>query len=153
MIRAIVDAALLLESLAATTRAEAVEELLAQLVADGRLQQGKLAGMKKKLAEREALGSTGIGNGVAVPHVKTDAVTSPVLALGRSVAGIDWSSIDGRPVHVVFMIIVPIEATEHHLALLRWISSLARDADFRRFAKGAETAKELRELLLEMVRD
>ncbi len=153
MIRAIVQSSVLIPELAAATQAAAIDELLARVLSDGHLQKGKLPGIKKKLAEREALGSTGIGNGVAVPHVKTDAVTSPVLAFGRSQDGIDWSAIDGRKVHIIFLILVPVSAAEQHLALLRWISSLARDADFRRFAKAADVDTVLRDLLLEHVRD
>ncbi|MCC6783189.1 MAG: PTS sugar transporter subunit IIA [Planctomycetes bacterium] len=153
MIRDIVESSVLITALGAATQAAAVDEILAAALGEGRLAKGKLPAIKKKLAEREALGSTGIGNGVAVPHVKTDAVASPVLVLGRSAEGIDWSAIDGRRVHVVFLILVPTTATQEHLALLRWISSLARDADFRRFAKAADEEKVLRELLLEHVKD
>ncbi|MFO1051371.1 MAG: PTS sugar transporter subunit IIA [Planctomycetota bacterium] len=154
MIRAIVESSVLIENLAATTSNAVVDELLGAVVAAGKIAKPKLASIKKSLAERESKGSTGIGNGVAVPHVKTDAVSAPVLAFGRSNDGIsDWHAIDGRDVHLVFLILAPTHSAEQHLALLRWISTLARDADFRRFARAAEDADALRELMREMIRD
>ena len=154
MIREIVDSSILIEALNAESSTAAVDELLAAVVGSGRVAKSKLAAIKKTLAERESKGSTGIGNGVAVPHVKTDALEAPILAFGRSLDGVDdWHAIDGRPVHLVFLILAPTHSAEQHLALLRWISTLARDADFRRFARAASSADELRELMREMVRD
>lgn len=150
MISDLIDSALVLEEVAATTRAEALEEMLAATVAHERLTKAKLTTIRRKIAEREALGSTGIGNGVAVPHVKSDAVTETVLVLARSAAGIEFGAIDGRPVHAVFLIVAPKDAAEDHLKILRWVSVLARNADFRRFLKHAADEREIRELLHEM---
>lgn len=150
MIRNLIDSALILEDLAAGSRDDAIDEMLVAAVAAGRLTKGKRANVRKRLLERETLGSTGIGNGVAVPHVKLDAVSETLMVLARSSAGLDYCAVDGRPVHSVFLVVAPKDATTEHLQLLRWISGLARNADFRRFLKSADGEREIRDLLVEM---
>jgi mannitol/fructose-specific phosphotransferase system IIA component (Ntr-type) len=105
----------------------------------------------RQLHEREALGSTGLGNGVAVPHVKQTRVAEIRLAVAISAAGIPFDAIDGRPVHIMFLVLgTKGAAPEEHLQVLRWVSGLARNADFRRFARSAGSRDALRELLTEM---
>jgi len=106
--------------------------------------------MCKRLTEREAIGSTGLGNGVAVPHLKSDEVQGVTMVLARSKAGIEWQAIDGRPVHIVFLLVSPADEPEAHLRCLRWIATLARSADFRRFLLDAADVEAMRELLREM---
>jgi PTS system nitrogen regulatory IIA component len=124
--------------------------LLAAAGAAGAFPKKVGTALGKKIAEREALGSTGIGNGVAVPHAKADDVKAVSLALGRAKGGIEWHAIDGRPVQIVFLVTAPTGEAELHLRCLRWISGLARNADFRRFFHDAPDAEAIRELLLEM---
>jgi mannitol/fructose-specific phosphotransferase system IIA component (Ntr-type) len=150
MIQDLIDTALILESLEATSKTEAIDEMLAAAVAHQRLTKAKLPSIRKKIAEREHLGSTGIGNGVAVPHVKIDSIDKTLLILGRSVEGIDFEAVDGRPVQTVFLIVAPGDAAADHLKLLRWVSGLARSADFRRFFSHADGEAGIRELLQEM---
>lgn len=150
MIQELIDSALVLDDLKASTKDAVLDEILAAAVDGGRLQKSKRAAIRKRLAEREELGSTGIGNGVAVPHVKADAVGDTLLVLARSHDGVDFDAVDGRPVHTVFLIVAPKDAAEEHLQLLRWISGLARSADFRRFFRSAADEREIRELLREM---
>ena len=104
----------------------------------------------ESLCARERLGSTGLGNGVAVPHAKAEGIAEAALVLGRSRQGIEWQAIDGRPVHIVFLLVSKAGEAEQHLACLRWISTLARSADFRRFLLDAAGEAEMRELLVEM---
>jgi mannitol/fructose-specific phosphotransferase system IIA component (Ntr-type) len=85
-----------------------------------------------------------------VPHVKLDTIQQTSIVLARSQDGIEFEAIDGRPVHTVFLILAPAAAAEEHLHLLRWISGLARSADFRRFLGQAKDEAEIRELLREM---
>ena len=84
------------------------------------------------LEERELLASTAIGDGIAIPHGKLDAVGELAGVLARSVAGIEFDSIDGRPTHLVFMLVAPTSSTGVHLKALARLSRLFRDADFRR---------------------
>ncbi|MFF4604660.1 fructose-specific PTS transporter subunit EIIC [Streptomyces sp. NPDC001339] len=81
---------------------------------------------------REAQGTTGLGEEIAIPHAKTDAVTAPVVAFGRSADGIDWGSLDGTLAKVVFMIAVPEAAAgDEHLRILALLSRKLMDAGFR----------------------
>ena len=88
--------------------------------------------LRKVLEERELLASTAIGDGIAIPHGKLDSVEQLVGTLGRSVAGLEFDSIDGKPTHLVFMLVAPSSSTGIHLKALARLSRLFRDADFRR---------------------
>ena len=113
----------------AKTKAGVLAELAAHLAAN---QPGVEAeALRKVLEEREQLASTAIGDGIAIPHGKMDAVGQLVGALGRSVEGIDFESIDGKPTHLIFMLVAPASSTGVHLKALARLSRLFRDADFR----------------------
>ncbi len=147
---ALIDAATLLPGLQAETKAAALEEVVAGLVEGGGIPAAARDEVCALIHRREELGTTGIGNGVAVPHVKTAAVDQLVLALARSPQGLEYDAIDGQPVHTIFFLVGPAEPSTEHLEILRWVSSLARNADFRRFVQAAAGADEMRELLREM---
>ncbi|SEE92794.1 PTS system, fructose-specific IIC component [Streptomyces sp. 2112.3] len=88
---------------------------------------------------REAQGTTGLGEEIAIPHAKTDAVTAPVVAFARSADGIDWGSPDGTPARLVFMISVPEAAAgDEHLRILALLSRKLMDAEFRARLQGSE---------------
>ncbi|MFD0169334.1 fructose-specific PTS transporter subunit EIIC [Streptomyces decoyicus] len=88
---------------------------------------------------REAQGTTGLGEEIAIPHAKTDAVTAPVVGFARSADGIDWGSLDGTLAKLVFMIAVPEAAAgDEHLRILALLSRKLMDADFRARLQGAE---------------
>lgn len=150
MIGKLIDEALILEDLEATDKAAALPEILAAARTAGLFSARIQSGLLESLEEREAKGSTGIGNGVAVPHVKAKGLKEMWLVLARSVDGLEYRAIDGRPVHVVFLLGSPTDRAEDHLKVLRWVSSLARNADFRRFLMGASGVEEIRDLLREM---
>ena len=84
------------------------------------------------LAAREKLGSTGVGEGVAIPHTKLPGLTSLVAAFGRSKKGIAFDAIDNQPVRLVFVLLVPEDSAGAHLKALARISRLLKDNDFRR---------------------
>lgn len=79
------------------------------------------------IEDRESKMSTGIGNGIAIPHCKTDAVTETCGVIGTSRSGIDYDSLDGEPVHIVFMLFGPVTDAEMHLKALQQISILMQD--------------------------
>ncbi len=91
---------------------------------------------------REAQGTTGLGEEIAIPHAKTDAVTAPVVGFARSAAGIDWDSLDGTRAKLVFMISVPEAAAgDEHLRILALLSRKLMDPDFRaRLQSAPDTA-------------
>jgi PTS system nitrogen regulatory IIA component len=151
LIAQLVDAAVLRGEVEATDKLGALRELLGCAQATGAFGAAEAAAMLRRLQEREAIGSTGLGNGVAVPHVKGERAARAALVLGRSKKGLEWQAIDGRPVHAVFLLVSPANEPEAHLRCLRWIAGLARSADFRRFLMGAGDADEMRDLLREMV--
>jgi PTS system nitrogen regulatory IIA component len=93
--------------------------------------------------EREKLGSTGIGQGVAIPHGKTDVLTEQVGVLGISKKGIEFNSLDGEPVYIIFLLVGPVEVTGQHLKALSRISRLFKDKFLRQAIKDAETKEDI----------
>ena len=93
--------------------------------------------------EREKLGSTGIGQGVAIPHGKTDVLTEQVGVLGISKKGIEFNSLDGEPVYIIFLLVGPVEVTGQHLKALSRISRLFKDKFLRQAIKDAETKEDV----------
>ena len=83
------------------------------------------------ILEREKLGSTGIGDGVAIPHGKMKGLTHMLCAFGRSKAGIDFDAVDGKPVHIVFLLLAPEDSAGLHIQMLSRISRVLRDPSFR----------------------
>ena len=101
------------------------------------------------LMERESLGSTGIGDGVAIPHGKVGGIEHLVAAFGRSRNGVLFQSLDGKPAHLFFLIVAPEYSAGMHLKALARISRLLKDERFRRSLLDAEDADELRRILRE----
>lgn len=93
--------------------------------------------------EREKLGSTGIGQGVAIPHGKTDLLTEQVAALGVSQKGIEFNSLDGEPVHLLFLLIGPADTAGQHLKALSRISRLLKDRFFRQALRDAKSVQDV----------
>ncbi|MGD0836676.1 MAG: PTS sugar transporter subunit IIA [Polyangia bacterium] len=87
--------------------------------------------LRHVLEEREQLATTAIGDGIAIPHGKLDTVDRLVGILGRSPAGLDCQSIDGKPTHLLFMLVAPTNSAGVHLKALARLSKLFRDAGFR----------------------
>ena len=93
----------------------------------------------KVLQDREALQSTGIGEGVAIPHGKLPGLHRLIASFARSRAGVDFASIDGQPTHLFFLLVVPEHSGGQHLKALARISRFFRDAAFRTRLNEAET--------------
>ena len=141
--------------LAGTSKEEVFGELVENFVKAKCMEAALAPAARKALVEREALASTGVGQHVAIPHVKLVGLEEPVFSLSLHPAGIEWASLDGQPVMILFTVLRPERAgprynPERHLDMMRWISQLGRDADFRRFALGVTTKKALVDLLREM---
>ena len=103
--------------------------------------------IKKVLEEREKLGSTGIGEGVAIPHGKVNGLRKVLVAVGRSAKGVEFDSDDGKPVHLFFLIVAPKNSVSIHLTLLARINTIARIAEFREKLKKAQSAREFMQYL------
>ena len=112
-----------------TTKEEAITELLNALTIAGVIDLSREKAHRDAIVEREQVASTGIGNGVAIPHTKSKYAEKFGVAVGLSEDGIDFSAHDGQLAQVVFLWVCPTTETKSHLALMRAISSIARDPD------------------------
>ncbi len=132
-------------SLQAKGKKETLEEL-ADLLAKQRIipDREKLV---KILLERESLGSTGVGNGIAIPHAKTDLAKKIIIAFAKSDKGIDFDSLDKKPVYLVFLIIAPEEAHETYLRVLARISRLLHEERIRNGLRAAQSPRQVINLI------
>lgn len=142
-------------SLEAATKDACLGELTQLLVESGGILPQQVKALEAAFLERERLASTGVGAGVAIPHVKLAGLKETALAFAVHKSGVEWAAVDGEPAHIFFAIVRPAEASEthdpkRHLELMQWIASLARAKDFCRFALAARTRTELADLLREM---
>jgi mannitol/fructose-specific phosphotransferase system IIA component (Ntr-type) len=141
-------------SLASLTKPQALREVLDVMLDAGELPRARHKDCLTALLEREELATTGVGQGVAIPHVKVPKLERALFSLCLSRTGIEWKSVDGEAVHIVFTALRPAGPTqqhdpEQHLAVMRWIAQLSRNRDFRSFALQAKSSAELLELLEE----
>jgi PTS system nitrogen regulatory IIA component len=121
---------------------------LAELLVQGRIGPGPSAlDYYRVLCEREALQSTGIGEGVAIPHGAIDSVPSQVAAALICPAGVPFDAIDGRPVGILFAVVGPKRNTGEHLKTLARVSRLLRDASFREQLLASTTRTEAYDLI------
>jgi len=102
----------------------------------------------ESLIAREKLGSTGFGNGIAIPHCRLKGCTNPVSALLHLEAPIDFDAIDGAPVDLLFVLLVPEAATDAHLELLRQIASMLDRKDVRDKLRSADSSEALYQVVL-----
>jgi mannitol/fructose-specific phosphotransferase system IIA component (Ntr-type) len=104
--------------------------------------------LRRAVLEREAVMSTGVGQGLALPHAKTDAVRGTIAALGVTESPIDFGSIDGQPVRIVFMLLGTASARSLHIKILSRISRLMNRAAVRESLMGARSGDEALEAIL-----
>ncbi len=107
------------------------------------------AALVAALAARERLGSTGIGEGVAIPHCKVAGLPALTMSLGRSRAGIDFRSVDGKPTRIFVALFAPERAGAEHLQALARVSRLVKRPEFRKALLDAPDAAEIHRLLVE----
>ncbi|MDD5730260.1 MAG: PTS sugar transporter subunit IIA [Candidatus Omnitrophica bacterium] len=120
---------------------EVVKELVDALIAAGDIEKIHRGKIIDALMERESLGSTAIGQGIAIPHAKTDAVNKLVGAFGLSKKGVDFDSLDGEPVYIFFLLVAPQDSAGPHLKALARISRLFKDKYFRENLRVCEDDK------------
>ena len=131
----------IIEELKATSKRAVLAELSEIFIRD---QKGLAPGaMVDVLLEREKLGSTGIGDGIAIPHGKLKGLDRLVISFGRSRQGIDFDAIDGKPVHIFFLLMAPESSTGQHLKALAKISRMLKDPEFRNGLLEAKSAEEI----------
>lgn len=133
--------------LKAADKRSVLESLLKILVDLGGIPKDKTEELLKSLIEREAQASTGLGYGVALPHVKTNVVDKIQIAFGRSANGIDFEALDGNPAHFFFLVLAPIKEVCEHLKVLSLISLLMKDKNNRHSLLRAKTPEEIFRIL------
>ena len=143
----LLDRNCILADLKATHKQEVLEELAATLVpGPGGL---NLKTVVEVLLDRERLGSTGIGDNIAIPHGKLANLPELRLAFGRSIKGIDFDSMDGKPTHLFFLLLAPINSAGLHLKALAKISRMLMSQSFRESLMQAASQEEIYQLLAE----
>ena len=128
---------------------DVIRELVELLVRAGSIKEKDVQKFVQILLKRESLGSTGIGQGVAIPHGKSDCVTKLVAAFGVSRAGVNFDSLDGEPVQLFFLLVAPEDSAGPHLKALARISRLLKDRHFREGLRVAKDEKTLVKIIRE----
>lgn len=130
-------------SLRATDRPGVIRELVQLLVKAGEVKQEDVDRFVETLLAREALGSTGIGQGVGIPHGKSNCVKELVGAFGVSPKGVNFESLDGEPVYLFFLLVAPEDSAGPHLKALARISRLLKDKFFRDSLREAKDERQI----------
>ena len=128
-----------------TGKEEAIDKLVGLMEAGGRLKDK--AGYKEGILKREALGSTAVGDGIAIPHAKVDAVKEPGLSAMVVPEGVDYEAFDGSLSHLFFMIAAPEGEADVHLEALSRLSTLLMDPDFKSDLTNARSKEEFLQLI------
>ncbi|MBI3601570.1 MAG: PTS sugar transporter subunit IIA [Candidatus Omnitrophica bacterium] len=137
----------LTNDLKATTKAEVIQEMVGLLVDTGAIDKKHKNKVVETLMAREALGSTAIGQGIAIPHGKSDSTDQLVAALAISKKGVNFDSLDGEPAYIFFLLVAPIDSAGPHLKALARVSRLLKDKFFRESLKNAKIPKDMLELI------
>ncbi|HXZ87631.1 MAG TPA: PTS sugar transporter subunit IIA [Candidatus Binataceae bacterium] len=146
-INEILSPELIAPSLAGRNKPEVLRELASLLTTKHRdIEPDDLTAV---LAERERLGSTAIGDGIAIPHGKIAGAKHILGTFGRHVPGVDFESLDGRPTHLFFLLVAPEDSSSLHLKALARVSRLFKDGGFRERLVKARDAGEIFRLIVE----
>jgi PTS system nitrogen regulatory IIA component len=124
-----------------TKKEDILKELVDVLINSGALEKNHRNKLVEALLARESLGSTAIGQGIAIPHAKSDVVKSLVAAFGLSKKGVDFDSLDGEPVYIFFLLAAPQDSAGPHLKALARISRLLKDKYFRDGLRNCQDAQ------------
>jgi nitrogen PTS system EIIA component len=138
---------MVIADLKGATKPEVLNELAKAMAAA--YPEIKLSDLTAVLAERERLGSTAIGDGIAIPHGKLRGVTKIIGAFGRHQRGVDFDSLDGGPSQLFFVLVAPEDSASLHLKALARVSRLLKEASFRSRLLAAKDSAELYSLIKE----
>jgi PTS system fructose-specific IIA component/PTS system nitrogen regulatory IIA component len=139
----------ILPELDANSKETAVRAMVESLKKSGSIRAEDEESIVSAILKREELGSTGIGNGVAVPHTKHPSVDELIATVALSVDGVDFASLDGEVVHILFLLVSPPDRPGDHLRGLENISRHLRNQNFCSFLRQAKTSQQVVELLQE----
>jgi len=136
---------LIIDELKGTNKPEILLEFSDLLYANGKVDDKDA--LARVLAARESLGSTGIGEGVAIPHGKLKGLKGLVLAFGRSTRGVDYDSLDGEPAYLFFLLLAPEDAPGEHLKALARISRIMKNQRLRESLMRASGRDDIKKIL------
>lgn len=139
----------IIPDLKATSKEEAIREMVAGLKSAGRIANDHDGQIVGAILKREELGSTGIGRGVAVPHTKHPSVDSLICTVAISRSGLDFASLDGEDVYILFLLVSPPDRPGDHLRGLETITRHLKNDDFCRFLRQSTTQAQVWDLMSE----
>jgi len=142
-----------ISQLQSSNRDEAIEELVSSLEKSGKLQEENSKGIVKAIIKRENEASTGLGRGVAIPHVKHKSVDGIVAAIGLSEEGIDFFALDKMPVHSIILMVSPQDDPDKHLQAMENIFKHLQVEKFRKFLRQCRTPEQIKDLFIEADED
>ena len=131
----------------AENKEKAIEKFVSSLQQTGSIKEPEA--LKDALFEREKLGTTGVGGGIAMPHARSSAIKDLSVAFFRSESGIDFKAIDNGPVNLIFMLLAPVSSGGPYLKLLAKISRLLRSEDFKTALLEAKSPAEIMQIIKE----
>ena len=137
----------IMTDLQSKTKDEVIAELVNILIKSGAIAAKQKSKVVEVLMAREALGSTAIGQGIAIPHGKCDATKKLIGCLGISKSGIDFDSLDGEPAYIFFLLVAPVDSAGPHLKALARISRLLKDKFIRDSLKTADSDKSVMKII------
>ncbi|HEX7063550.1 MAG TPA: fructose PTS transporter subunit IIA [Bacillales bacterium] len=131
----------ILFQLEAATQKEAIRSLVEKAAANGKISD--VENTVQAVLNREEEGTTGFGKGIAIPHGKSDGVAEPVLMFAKTAEDLEWNSMDGEPVQMIFLILVPEESHQEHLQLLAKLARKLMHDDFIATLRETNDAEQL----------
>jgi nitrogen PTS system EIIA component len=135
--------------LEAETRDEAVRELVGALPAAGAVPKKSVEDITKAILARESQATTGIGKGVALPHVKLKGLRKPVATIGRSSEGIDFSALDAKPVYSIILMLSSTDNPDEHIQAMETLFKHVQRDNFRKFLRQSQTQEAVVDLIRE----
>lgn len=143
----ILNESAIVADLTASTKTEALEVLVETMTTSN--PSLRKEDLLQVLLEREELGSTGIGDGIAIPHGKSQELTDIVSGFGLSKQGIEFDSLDGKPAHLFFLLVAPENSVGTHLKMLARISRMLKNVEFRQKLLEANSRQEIYQIIAE----
>jgi PTS system nitrogen regulatory IIA component len=138
---------LIIADIKAIDKVGVIREFAAHVCAAGKVRDADE--LTRVLMERESMGSTGIGDGVAIPHGKLHGMSDVVVAFGRSHRGVDYQSLDDKPAYLFFLLVTPEDSPGEHLKILARISRILKNPVLREKLRTVPDGRELHQLILE----
>ena len=138
---------LIIPELTSKNKKEVLEELVSVIVKQNNLLNKEE--LIEVLLERERLGSTGIGDGIAIPHGKLKNIDTLLASFGKSIDGVDFDSMDGKPTHLFFLLVAPENSAGIHLKALARISRLLKDSSFKQDLMETKSKDDLFKTIIE----